>query len=82
VVPSGGANARVPAHADPWLLRDVLRGEWGFTGAVIGDAAAVADLHEPHRVAASPGAALALALESGVDGVCPIGRDAPHGTAA
>ncbi|WP_214407645.1 glycoside hydrolase family 3 N-terminal domain-containing protein [Pseudonocardia lacus] len=77
VVPAGTANGRVPAHADPWLLRAVLRGEWGFTGAVIGDRAAVAGLHEPYRVAGSPDAALALALESGVDGFCPTGAGVP-----
>ncbi|MCO1653598.1 glycoside hydrolase family 3 N-terminal domain-containing protein [Pseudonocardia humida] len=71
VVPAATANGRVPAHADPWLLRTVLRGEWGFTGAVLGDRAGVAGLHEPYRVAASPTAALALAVESGVDAVCP-----------
>ncbi|MGY1744264.1 glycoside hydrolase family 3 C-terminal domain-containing protein [Blastococcus sp. SYSU D00695] len=33
----------VPAAADPWLLTDVLRGEWGFDGAVVSDWGAVAD---------------------------------------
>ncbi len=38
----------VYATQDPWLLTDVLRGEWGFTGAVVSDWGAVSD-----RVAAT-----------------------------
>jgi beta-glucosidase len=34
----------VPASANRWLLRDVLRGEWGFEGFVISDALAVGNL--------------------------------------
>lgn len=34
----------VPASANHFLLRDVLRGEWGFQGFVVSDAFAVANL--------------------------------------
>jgi beta-glucosidase len=34
----------VPSGGDTWLLRDVLRGEWGFSGFVVSDAMAVANL--------------------------------------
>ena len=34
----------VPASGNRWLLRDVLRGEWGFDGFVVSDAFAVANL--------------------------------------
>src|SRR5699024_2835387 len=27
----------VYTHEDPWLLTELLRGEWGFTGAVVSD---------------------------------------------
>jgi beta-glucosidase len=34
----------VPATGNRWLLRDVLRGEWGFQGFVVSDAFAVGSL--------------------------------------
>ncbi len=34
----------VPASGNRWLLRDVLRGEWGFEGFVVSDAFAVGNL--------------------------------------
>ena len=36
----------VPSHANKWLLRDVLRDEWGFTGYVVSDYYAVRELNE------------------------------------
>jgi beta-glucosidase len=33
----------VPASENPWLLTDVLRGEWGFDGLVVSDWGAVRD---------------------------------------
>ena len=41
----------VPAGADPWLLTDLLRDEWGFTGTVVSDYWAVPFLatHAPGR---------------------------------
>ena len=35
----------VPSHANRWLLRDVLRGEWSFTGTVVSDYYAIRELH-------------------------------------
>ena len=34
----------IPAHADPWLLKDVLRGEFGFKGPVVSDYFAIREL--------------------------------------
>jgi beta-glucosidase-like glycosyl hydrolase len=57
----------VPACADPWLLTEVLREDWGFAGTVVSDYWAVPFLASMHRVAATPDAAGALALSAGID---------------
>jgi beta-glucosidase-like glycosyl hydrolase len=57
----------VPAGADPWLLTDLLRGDWGFTGTVVSDYHAVAFLATMHRVAANTDDAGILALAAGID---------------
>ncbi|WP_189082282.1 glycoside hydrolase family 3 N-terminal domain-containing protein [Mangrovihabitans endophyticus] len=57
----------VPAGADPWLLTEVLRDEWGFTGTVVSDYWAVPFLATTHRVAADMAEAGALALTAGID---------------
>ena len=57
----------VPASADRELLGSVLRGQLGFEGLVVSDYYAVSFLELQHGVAASQGAAAALALTAGVD---------------
>ena len=62
----------VPSHANPWLLRDVLRREWGFQGFVVSDYYAVHELsYRPeshgHFVAKDKKAACALAVNAGVN---------------
>jgi beta-glucosidase len=56
----------VPATANPWLIKQVLRQEWGFTGVTLGDCSAIEQLVD-HAVAANPVQAAGLALRSGVD---------------
>ena len=58
--------AGVPAHANPWLLDDVLRKEWGFEGVVVSDWSALDELRD-HGVAADSVEAGILALKAGVD---------------
>lgn len=68
VMPSYNENdGGIPSHANPWLLRDVLRGEWGFNGITASDYMAVSELSSRHHLVANQAATGALALESGVD---------------
>ncbi len=57
----------VPAGADPWLLTEVLREQWGFTGTVVSDYWAVPFLATMHRLAGNPQEAGMLALAAGLD---------------
>jgi beta-glucosidase len=57
----------IPITADPFLLKKILRQEWGFQGFVLSDLGAVQRLYNVHHVAASPQEAVCLAIKSGVD---------------
>jgi beta-glucosidase len=57
----------VPSHGNHWLLTDLLRGEYGFTGLVVSDYFGVAELERKHHVVADLPAAGRKALEAGVD---------------
>lgn len=56
----------VPMHAHRYLIREVLRGEWGFDGVLLSDYTGVMELIR-HGVAADSAAAGVLALRAGVD---------------
>ena len=62
----------VPSHANRWLLRDVLRKEWGFQGFVVSDYYAITELHyrpevRGHSVAKDRKDACVLAVNAGVN---------------
>ena len=57
----------IPITADPFLLKQVLRDEWGFNGFVLSDLGAVKRLYDVHHVAATPKDAVCMAIRSGVD---------------
>ena len=50
----------MPCHANRWLLDGVLRGEWGFDGAVVSDYGGIDELGHCTIVAARPGGGRAI----------------------
>lgn len=56
----------MPSAANPWLLTDVLRGQWGFDGFVTSDWASIHELLG-HGIAADGAEAARKALLAGVD---------------
>ena len=72
VMPSYNEVDGVPSHANRWLLRDVLRREWGFDGFTISDYYAILELgYRPHThghfVAHDTKEACALAVRASVN---------------
>ncbi|MGV3346316.1 beta-glucosidase BglX [Enterobacteriaceae bacterium LUAb1] len=55
----------VPATADSWLLKDVLRDQWKFQGLTVSDHGAIKELIN-HGVAKDPQDAVRIAIQSGV----------------
>ncbi|SMO51247.1 beta-glucosidase BglX [Gracilimonas mengyeensis] len=56
----------IPATANEYLFKDILRDEWGFDGFVVTDYTAIMELLH-HRVAKDAAHASELALDAGVD---------------
>src|SRR6201996_5415414 len=63
-----------PACANSMLLRDHLREAWHFSGYVVSDCAAVADINTGHRFAPDMAQAAADAVKAGTDLECGFGN--------
>ena len=66
MINSGEING-TPVHASKYLLTDVLRKELGFEGVVVTDWEDIIRLHTRHNVAPTPRAAVAMAINAGID---------------
>jgi len=56
----------VPSAANGWLLKDILRGEWGFDGVIITDWAAIDEMVQ-HGICSDLKEATLRAFNAGVD---------------
>lgn len=69
-----------PACANEPLLRDVLRGDWGFDGYVVSDCDAVANIYRAHEhgYTETPEAGVAVAFRAGMDLICGGPEESQH----
>ncbi len=66
MINSGEINGE-PVHASKYLLTDVLRTELGFQGLIVTDWEDIKRLYDRHNVASTPRAAVAMAVNAGID---------------
>ncbi len=52
------------------LMKDILRGKWGFEGHFVSDCWAISDFHQYHHVTDTPEESAALAIKNGCDVNC------------
>ncbi|MDE6086187.1 MAG: glycoside hydrolase family 3 C-terminal domain-containing protein, partial [Muribaculaceae bacterium] len=67
VMPSYNEIDGIPAHANHFLLSDVLKGEWQFPGYTFSDYGSVSHLYNFHHVADGPREAARMAVTAGLD---------------
>ena len=67
IMTSYNAIDGIPCTSNSWLLKDVLRKQWGFKGVVFSDLGSIWALHSTHRTAENQLDATAQAINAGVD---------------
>jgi beta-glucosidase len=67
IMPSYNEIDGIPAHSNEFLLKQVLREEWGFKGYVFSDYGGLSQLYNFHHVAQTPADAAILGMTAGVD---------------
>jgi beta-glucosidase len=65
----------IPCHANPWLLKDVLRKEWGYKGVLVSDWWAIDQLFQKHHIAPDRKSAARMAFDAGVTVDLPMGAN-------
>lgn len=66
IMPSFNTLNGVPSIVNPWLMKKILKEEWGFEGVVISDYNAIGEL-ENHGITNDPKEAARMAFDCGCD---------------
>lgn len=74
VMPSYNEVDGVPSHSNRWLIKDLLRKEWGFKGMVVSDYYGIDQLYNKHFVAHDAKEAAMISFNSGVQYEFPQGN--------
>ncbi len=62
----------LPACANPKLLEEILRKQWGFKGYVVSDCGAIHDIYATHKQAPDAASGVAEAIKAGTDLDCGV----------
>ena len=57
----------IPCHTNEWLIKDVLRGEWGFDGFIVSDWMDIEHVYDLHATAENLKEAFYQSIMAGVD---------------
>jgi len=57
----------IPCSANPWLLKDVLRKDWGFNGFVVSDLLSISGLNGGHATASTAAEGASQSIHAGLD---------------
>jgi len=74
VMPSYNELDGVPNHSNVWLLRNILRNEFGFKYLTVSDYFAIDQLIDIHHVAANCDEAAKMAITAGIDIELPFAK--------
>lgn len=59
-----------PCCGSSYLMKQILREEWGFKGHIVSDCWALVDIHATHKVTANAAESAAMAFKNGVNVNC------------